>query len=662
MPPNGASPRVPSPQLTTPMSGWTTRATGLSEGPPGEGRRADRHLMDRGEGGGGRVFRGPLLSLRGITKHYGGVVALDSVDLEVDRGQVLGLVGDSGAGKSTLVKAVSGVAPPDAGVIEWRGVPVELTRPVDAQRLGISTVFQDPSLVDRMDVVANLYLGRELRRFGVLRQIEIEKRSIALLDRLAITLPDIRVPVSTLTLGERQTVAIARALLGRPQLVVLDEPTATLTVEQTSRMLDLIRRLSDLGHAVIMVSHNLDDVQAVADRIAVLRLGSNGGVFDARYTSQEQLAAAISGGHPLAVTLQQSLLPRGLPAQDAVEAAHRYLPAHAGVGGDWFDVVPLSGARVALVVGDVVGHGLHAAATMGRLRTAVHNLAILDLPPDELLTRLDEVVARIDEEQTAGGREDAVIGATCLYAIYDPVTCRCQLARAGHLPPILVSPDGTTDIPDTPAGPPLGLRGLPFTTIELDIPEGSQLVLYTDGLVESRTRDIDVGLDRLRAALAHPGRTPEQTCQAVLTAMLPADSADDIALLIARTKALPADRIAEWNVPPDPSAVAASRAAATVHLRRWGLDDLVLGTELILSELVTNAIRYGAAPIGVRLIYARTLICQVADASSTSPRVRLAADTDEGGRGLFLVGQIAQRWGTRYTETGKIIWTEQHLP
>ncbi len=606
--------------------------------------------------------RGPLLSLRGITKHFGGVVALDSVDLRVERGQVLGLVGDSGAGKSTLVKAVSGVAPPDGGTIEWQGVPVELRRPADAQRLGIATVYQEPSLVDRLDVVANLYLGRELRRFGVLRQIEIEKRSIALLERLAISLPSIRTPVKALTLGQRQTVAIARALLGRPQLVVLDEPTATLTVEQTARMLDLIRRMRDQGHAVIMVSHNLDDVQAVADRITVLRLGCNGGEFESRYTSQEQLAAAISGGHPLAATLQQSLLPRGLPAQDAVDAAHRYLPAQSGVGGDWFDVIPLSGARVALVVGDVVGHGLHAAATMGRLRTAVHNLAMLDLPPDELLTHLDEVVARIDDEQTAGGREDAVIGATCLYAIYDPVTCRCQLARAGHLPAMLVSPDGTTDIPDTPVGPPLGLRGLPFTTIEFDIPEDSRLVLYTDGLVESRTNDIDVGLERLRTALSHPGRNPEETCQAVLRAMLPADSADDIALLVARTRALPGDRIAEWNVPPDPSAVAASRAAATAQLRRWGLEELVLGTELILSELVTNAIRHGGSPIGVRLVYARTLICQVADTSSTSPRTRLAADTDEGGRGLFLVGQIAQRWGTRYTENGKIIWTEQQVP
>ncbi|WP_418909872.1 SpoIIE family protein phosphatase [Kitasatospora phosalacinea] len=590
------------------------------------------------------------------------VRALDSVDLQVERGQVLGLVGDSGAGKSTLVKVVSAAAPADAGRAEWQGRPVVLRRPADAQRLGIATVYQDQSLVDRLDTVANLYLGRELRRFGVLREVEMEKRSCALLERLAISLPSVRTPVGTFTMDQRQSVSIARAVLTEPDLIVLDEPATALTVEQTVRVLGLIRRLRDEGRAVIVVSHNLDDVQAVADRIAVLRLGRNNGLFEARYTSQEQLAAAISGGHPLAVTLQRSLLPRDLPEHEAVEAAHRYLPAHAGVGGDWYDVIPLSGARVALVVGDVVGHGLHAAATMGRLRTAVRNFAMLDLPPDELLTHLDEVVAQIDEEETAGGREGAIIGATCLYAIYDPVTRRCQLARAGHLPLVLVRPDGTVDIPDTPTGPPLGLRGLPFTTVELDIPEGSRLVLYTDGLVESRTEDIDVGLDRLRAALAHPGRTPEQTCRNVLDAMLPTDSADDVALLVARTRAVPADRTAEWSVPTDPSAVAAVRAAATAQLRRWGLEELETGTELILSELVTNAIRYGAAPVAVRLLYGRTLICQVADASSTSPRVRLAAATDEGGRGLFLVGQIAQRWGTRYTEDGKVIWAEQKLP
>ncbi|MCM2429956.1 SpoIIE family protein phosphatase [Streptomyces sp. RKAG337] len=365
--------------------------------------------------------------------------------------------------------------------------------------------------------------------------------------------------------------------------------------------------------------------------------------------------------HAMAVTLQHSLLPHGLPEQNAVEAAYRYLPAQAGVGGDWFDVIPLPGARVALVVGDVVGHGLHAAATMGRLRTAVHNFSTLDLPPDEVLGHLDELVGRIDQDQTAAGSGDDVTGATCLYAIYDPVTRLCTMARAGHPPPALVHPDGTVEFPELPAGPPLGVGGLPFATVELRLPEGSRLVLYTDGLVEDRERDIDDGLERLRSALKNADRTPEETCEAVLEALLPAHPTDDIALLVARTNVLPADRMAEWDVPSDPAAVSEVRAEVSRKLASWGLDETAFVTELILSELVTNAIRYGAEPIKVRLLLDRTLICEVSDTSDTSPHLRYAATMDEGGRGLFLVAQFAERWGTRYTAEGKVIWSEQPL-
>ncbi|MET7440319.1 SpoIIE family protein phosphatase [Streptomyces sp. NPDC004082] len=368
--------------------------------------------------------------------------------------------------------------------------------------------------------------------------------------------------------------------------------------------------------------------------------------------------------HITAVTLQRSLLPGALPELSALEVGHRYLPAQAGVGGDWYDVIPLPGARVALVVGDVVGHGLHAAATMGRLRTAVHNFAALDLPPDELLAHLDELVTRLDQGTEAEGDTESVTGATCLYAVYDPVSGRCVVARAGHPGPALVSPDGSVTFPDVPVAPPLGVGGgLPVETAELRLAADSRLVLYTDGLVEARGRDIDVGLGMLREALADTAdATPDETCRAVLDVMLPTGSVDDVALLVARTRLLDPEQVAEWEVPDDPAAVSRIRAEATRRLEAWGLGEAAFTTELILSELVTNAIRYGGSPIGLRLLRdGDSLICEVADGTSTSPHLRRAAFTDEGGRGLFLVAQMSRRWGTRYTDRGKIIWAEQAL-
>lgn len=300
------------------------------------------------------------------------------------------------------------------------------------------------------------------------------------------------------------------------------------------------------------------------------------------------------------------------------------------MGGDWFDVIPLPGSRVALVVGDVVGHGLHAAAAMGRLRTAVLNFSSLDLPPDELLARLDDLVQYIDQSVDGGGGEGGLIGATCLYAVYDAVTQRCTVARAGHMPPAVVRPDGTVEIPELPAGAPLGLGGFPFESAELDLSEGTQLVLYTDGLIEDPARDIDEGLVLLRSALAHADRTPEETCRAVLERLLPVRPRDDVALLVARTSALPPERIAEWEVPFEPSAVGAMRAVAVEKLEEWGLGELAFGTELVLSELITNAIRHGAEPVRVRLLHDRVLTCEVFDGSSSSPRLHYATTTDEG--------------------------------
>lgn len=372
--------------------------------------------------------------------------------------------------------------------------------------------------------------------------------------------------------------------------------------------------------------------------------------------------------HAVAVTLQRSLLPRVLPDLSAVDVAFRYLPAKAGVGGDWFDVIPLAGARVALVVGDVVGHGVHAAATMGRLRTAVHNFSTLDMPPDELLGHLDELIDRIDQDESSGdegsgegGESSGVTGATCLYAVYDPVSGHCAMASAGHPGPALVGPDGGVEYPELPIGLPLGVGGMPFEAVELQLPEASRLVLFTDGLLEDRDRDFDTGLGMLTEALSRPDRSPDQACSDVLASLLFPAPSDDIALLIADTRRLPAERIAEWEVLPDPSDVSRVRRAGSAQLSAWGLGDVTFTAELILSELITNAIRYGTPPIRVRLLRDRTLICEVSDGSSTSPHLRYAATTDEGGRGLFLVAQYAERWGTRYTDRGKVIWAELPL-
>jgi PAS domain S-box-containing protein len=371
-----------------------------------------------------------------------------------------------------------------------------------------------------------------------------------------------------------------------------------------------------------------------------------------------------------AFTLQSSLLPQNLPDQSAVEVASRYMPAgpQADVGGDWFDVIPLSGSRVALVVGDVVGHGVQAAATMGRLRTAVRTLAAVDLPPDELLTHLDDLVIHLtanehtqppddDRAAPAGG-----LGATCLYVIYDPVIHQCTLATAGHLLPVLVTPGGNAAQVTGPIGPPLGIGNLPFETTELDLPTDSVLALFTDGLVETRDRDIDQGLTDLCRILEQPAESLDAACDTATASLLDANPTDDVALLLARTRTFSSDQVTSWDVPAYPAAVESARRFAAEQLTAWGFAGAEFLTELVVSEMVTNAIRHGAPPIQLRLIRDRTLVCEVSDGSSTAPHLRRARVFDEGGRGLLLIAQLTQSWGTRQTPTGKTIWCEQPLP
>ncbi|MFF4803487.1 SpoIIE family protein phosphatase [Streptomyces sp. NPDC001351] len=362
----------------------------------------------------------------------------------------------------------------------------------------------------------------------------------------------------------------------------------------------------------------------------------------------------------ISLALQRNLLPHGPTTLPAVETASRYLPAGGGTqaGGDWYDVIPLPGGRVGLVVGDVVGHGINASATMGRLRTAVRTLADIDLPPDELLTHLDDIVTHTEDDTVATGEIPGAIGASCLYAVYDPLSGICSLARAGHPPPILVHPDGTGTVLDLPAGPPLGLGSLPFEAAEVTVPEGSLLALFTDGLLSAGDRDLDEGLDALRHALARPASSLAALCDTVLGTLSPEARTDDIALLLVRTRLFGEDRVASWDVPVDPAVVAETRRRACDRLAAWGLEETAFVTELVISELVTNAIRYASGPIRLRLIKDEALICEVSDASSTSPHLRRARVFDEGGRGLFMVAELTRRWGTRYTCTGKTIWAE----
>lgn len=436
--------------------------------------------------------------------------------------------------------------------------------------------------------------------------------------------------------------------------LVLDDMALVVPLRTESSMLGLVTFIRDTGSAPfdsgeVALAHEL------AARTAV-------SIDNARRFARERTAA---------LALQRRLLPQHLPEQSAVDLAHRYLPADdvTGVGGDWFDVIPLSGTRVGLVVGDVVGHGLQAAATMGRLRTTVRAFAQLDMDPVELLSRLDDLVGQSADEQWVdpatpdSAYADVTTGATCLYAVYDPVSRRCVMARAGHLPPAIVDPDGRLSYPDLPAGPPLGLGGLPFESMEIELAEGSLLALFTDGLVEARDRDIDQGLHTLGRVLRDHHASLEELCDRAVAELLPdGTTADDTALLLVRTRELHASQVAEWELPAEPSAAGHARELATTQLHHWGLEELSFATELIVSELVTNAVRYADGPLQVRLIRDRTLVCEVADTGHTSPHLRHSGEDDEGGRGLFIVAQLVQRWGTRYTRSGKTIWTEQALP
>lgn len=359
-----------------------------------------------------------------------------------------------------------------------------------------------------------------------------------------------------------------------------------------------------------------------------------------------------------AISMQKAMLPTKLAAPAGLEIAHRYIPGSdmAVVGGDWFDVIGLSGGRVALVVGDVMGHGTQAASAMGQMRTAVRTLAAVDLPPAEVLAHLDDLMPHIDDS----------LFATCIYAVYDPATQQCEISRAGHVPPLVVHPDGRTEVLHQVApGLPLGLGAATgtFDTLDIDLPDGALFVLCTDGLLENKARDIDSGLNLLRANLAESGRPLQEICDQVIEELDLAEDRDDIALLISRVHPLPADRSAAWWLPGEPRQVAHCRRLVRETLAAWELSALTETVELLVSELVTNAIQHAGGEIRLRLQRNETgLLCEVCDRTRTPPELQELSATAERGRGILLVNELSRKWGHRRTATGKIVWFTMDPP
>ncbi|MEU3570402.1 SpoIIE family protein phosphatase [Kitasatospora sp. NPDC036755] len=355
-----------------------------------------------------------------------------------------------------------------------------------------------------------------------------------------------------------------------------------------------------------------------------------------------------------ALTLQRSLLPQEVHRTLGLDLAYRYLPSSvvSEVGGDWFDVVPLSSGRVALIVGDVMGHGIRAAATMGQLRTVARTLITLDLDPARVLYRLDEATATVGEGQFA----------TCVCVVYDPVDRRCTAASAGHLPPVVADAEGRTRLIELPSGAPLGVGGVAFESAEFTLPEEGILTLYTDGLIERRGQDLDEGLQLLRRTVADRRGSLEQTCDAVLNRLTETTGEDDIAVIMAQVRPEGADRIATLPLTGDHAMVAHSRRFTRETLAAWGLEALADWAELLTSELITNALVHAGSPTQLRLYCNRVLTVEVADREPEVPRIRRARSEDEGGRGIHLVNELAHRWGSRRTQDGKVVWFELELP
>ncbi|WP_051860041.1 MULTISPECIES: SpoIIE family protein phosphatase [Streptomyces] len=365
--------------------------------------------------------------------------------------------------------------------------------------------------------------------------------------------------------------------------------------------------------------------------------------------------------HVIASTVQRRLLPQAERRQAAVETAHVLLSGRDS--GCWFDTIALSGARTALVVGGVAGEGLQSAIAMGQLRTVIQALAGLDLEPEEVLARLKDTADRLAGERASLPPDDSLQGeslsAGCVYGVYDPFNRTCTVARAGHPAPLIVGPDGRAVALDVPEGPGLfSADSALFAPATVTLEEGSLLAFCTAELLSG-----DGSAEHITQTLARPGRSLEQLGDDIVYALPDDTRSAGAALLLARTGTISDHRFATWDLAQDRTTPATARVLVRDRLQGWGLDeDTVEATELIVSELVTNAVRYGAPPLRLRLLLDSALTCEVHDGSTSSPHLRHARTVDEGGRGLFIVSRLASHWGARHGPDGKVLWTEQELP
>ncbi|MEV7204112.1 SpoIIE family protein phosphatase [Streptomyces griseoluteus] len=367
--------------------------------------------------------------------------------------------------------------------------------------------------------------------------------------------------------------------------------------------------------------------------------------------------------HTVALAIQNSLLPRQPPTGAALDIADLRLPGDES-GGGWFDVMPLSGARTGLAVGQVTGFGVRTATTMGELRTAGRSLATLDLQPGELLARLSRTTATLARDRGGVQQEYGRLCAGCTYAEWDPLSCEVTVARAGGPEVLIVRPDGTIDPVTTPEGPSLGGPAEPIPSVTAAVPPQSLLILHTPGLTDDPA---DVpgllhrALDRLPGS---GGLDPWALCDALSDLLTSHPRATEAQVLVCRVAAFPPERVATLALPDSPHAAEAARACCERHLREWGLgEDVRFNGQLIVSEFAGNAVRHGSPPARLRLIFDQALTIEVSDTGGNAPLLRHAQEGDEGGRGLFIVSQLADRWGTRYeTGGGKTIWAEVDTP